>query len=492
MNSLARVVALCALCSSALSLAASPTPPVEESLSCVPAAKPFFHRAWDALANVHLDEARQLFAQTVAVDPACVLAWAHLGALTPGNNGRRMVDDAVIGSSSLTEVERLQVMALAAQHRGDDAQALSLLRSALVYDPRSYMVSFAVAQREGVLRQWAAMVAPAKHATELAPERGAAWNLLGYAYVGLKQHPQAVTAFRRYAQVAPLEPNAHDSLGDALLANDQLEEAKAAYERALDSSGETFWASGHGVATVCALEGDWFCARAAIEKARRTAPSQKDRLKLMEWTAWSYLADDQPGEAYRAIDELEQDARRLGLDSHVADARLLKSRFFLAQGRNRDALEKLIVLGASKFPTLTDAQRQSFETRRLHGLLEALVRVGNVSEAEKTLKQLRAPLASRPHDLELTDAVAHGRGLIALQKKDPTRAITAFSECSETADACRLDLARAQDVAGQREQARQTRSALKAANHRDPEYWWVHVKAVQGLEKQREENRPAF
>lgn len=493
MNSLPRVVALCAVCSSVFSFAASPVPPAdEESLSCRPAARPFFHRGWDALANVHLDEARELFTQTVAVDPACVLAWAHLGALTPGANGRKLVDDAVAGSSSLTEVERLQVMALAAQHRGDDEQALSLLRSALVYDPRSYMVNFAVAQRAGVLRKWAEMVPPARRATELAPERGAAWNLLGYAYVGLENHPQAVTALRRYAQVAPLEPNAHDSLGDALLANDQLEEAKAAYLRALESSGGTFWASGHGVATVCALEGDWFCARAAIEKARRNAPAQDDRLKLMEWTAWSYLADDQQGEAYRALDELEQDALRLGLESHVADARLLRGRFFLAQGRYREALDRLIVLGATKFPSLTDRQRHSLDTRRLHALLEALVRAGKVQEAEKALTQLASPLRTQPHDAELADAVAHARGLIALQKKNATRAITEFAACTQTAHACRLDLARAQDTAGQRQQALKTRSALKSANQRDPEYWWARVRAVQGLEQQRDENRPAF
>lgn len=490
MNSLARMFVLCALCSSAVF---SATPPVnEESLSCLPAAQPFFHRGWDALANAHLDEARELFVQTVAVDPACVLAWAHLGALTPGVNGRRMVDDAVAGSAALTEVERLQVRALAAQHRGDDEQALSLVRSALAVDPRSYMVSFAVAERSGALRQWGAMLAPAKHATELAPERGAAWNLLGYAYVGLAQHAQAAAAFRRYAQVAPFEPNAHDSLGDALLANDQLDEARAAYRHALEISGDTFWAAGHGVATVCALQGDWFCARAALEKARRTAPSQEDRLTLMKWIAWSYLADDQAGEAYRALDEMEQDARSLGLEAHLADARLLRSRFLLAQGRAREALEKLIVLSTAKFSTLTDVQRRSYETRRLHGLLEALVRVGNVREAERTLAQLRAPLEARPRDLELIDAVAHGRGLIALQKKDVTRAIVAFAECSATADACRLDLARAQDAAGQRELAMKTRAELRGANRRDPEYWWVRVRAAQALEKPRAENRPAF
>ena len=58
-------------------------------------------------------------------------------------------------------------------------------------------------------------------------------------------------------------------------------------------------------------------------------------------------------------------------------------------------LEKESLSSTTKFSTLTDVQRRSYETRRLHGLLEVLVRVGNVSEAEKTLAQLRSPTRSR-------------------------------------------------------------------------------------------------
>lgn len=480
MNTLARVVALCAACSSAVVLSSPPDlamKATETPLSCVSAARPFFTRAWEALSNVNLDDARELFAQTVAVDPTCTLAWAHLGALTPGANGRRMVDDAVASHGPITEVERLQVRALAAQHRGDHEQALSLLRSALVYAPRSYELNFEVAQRAGVLRLWAEMVPAAQRATELAPDRGAGWNLLGYAHVGLKQHPQAVAAFRHYAEVVPTQPNAYDSLGDALLANNQLEEAKAAYQRALDLSGGTFWASGHGVATVYALQRDWFAARAAIEKARRSAPQLDDRLQLMEWTAWSYLADDQPGEAYRALDELEQDARRVGLEARLADARLLRGRFLLTQRRYRDALTTFMVLGAQKFPTLNDGQRLAVDAARLHGMVEAQARLGNLSDAEKTLGLLRTRFEARPRDVQGLDAIAHGRGLIALQKKDPAQAISAFMQCSEAYDACRLHLAEAQEAAGDPAEASRTRALVRLANHRDPEYWWVAVRA---------------
>ena len=498
MSTLARVVALGALCSSAVGLAAPPryADEVEEKVSCLPAARPFFHRAWESLSNLRLDEARDLFTQTVAVDPACTLAWAQLGALTPGPNGKHMVEDAKAASTLLTEVERLQVLALVAQQRGDHEQALSLVRSALIYSPRSYTLNFGVAQLAGTLQRWPEMVAAAQHATELAPERGAGWSLLGHAYVGLKQNEQATAAFRHYAEAAPLEPNAHDSLGDALLANNRLEQARAAYQRALESSAGTFWVSAHGLATVYAIQGDWFSARAAIEKARHTAPLKDDQLGLMTWTAWSYLADDQPGEAYRALDELEQDAARSGLEARVADARLLRGRFLLAQGRYRDALTRFIVLGPQRFPTLTEGQRHSVEAKRLQGMIEANARLGNVADAEKAFTRLRAMFQARPNDLQGSDAIARAKGQIALQRKDPGGAIQAFSQCSERFDACKLDLAEAQELSGQSTAASQTRALVRVANHRDPEYWWARARAIERSRdaepRAQQEDRSAF
>lgn len=479
----------------ALCLAASPpaeelnTPRYEEALSCRPAAKPFFNRAWDALANVHLEEARSLFQAAVQLDPTCTLAWAHLGGLTPGEDGRRLLEGAIAGGRGLTEQERLQVLALAAQQRGDHEQALALIRSALIYDPLSYRLNFTLAQRAGLLHRWSEALPAALKATELEPRRGAGWNQLGYAYLGLGKPQQAVAALKRYAQVAPLEANAHDSLGDALLASHQLEAARAAYQRALDVSDGSFWVAGHGVATVCAIEGDWACARAAIDRARQAATKEDDRLRLLAWTAWSYLAEGETGDAHRAVDELEQDAVRLGLEHRVHEARLLRARLLLTQGKHREALNRLIVLGAQKFSSLDPEQRAVCEVKRLRGTIEAQVRLGRVLEAEKTLAKLQQLTANRARDPESLDALAHARGLIALQRKDVPAAIIAFNRCSEAFDACKLSLAQAQELAGDSAGAKQTRAKIRAANHRDPEYWWARTRAVDPPREQVERSR---
>lgn len=444
---------------------------------CVPAARPFFSQAWDALANVHLDEARALFTQTIAVDPRCTLAWAYLGSLTPGAAGARMLDDA--RDAAAPKEEQLVVQALAALHAGTPEAAVTALRQAHDAAPKSYEAAFLLAQRLAVLERWGEAVEVAQRATKLAPARGPAWNVLGYALLGQRK-PEAVAAFQSYARAAPSEPNAHDSLGDALLANGQWDAARAAYQKALETSGDTFWPSEHGVATACAMQGDWFCARAAIEKARRLATQPNDRVGLLAWSAWSLLAAGQGDEALATLDELEQDARRSFLDDRVAEARVLKGRFLTVLGRPKDALAVLQTPG-KPLVGAAEPQRQALEATRLHALALAQVKTGAVAEAEKTLARLREV---KGDVAVVKDLAAHAGGVVALAKGQTAAAVGTMRACSEALLACRLELALAQaktDPAA----AQKTLADLLGRPRREPEYWWVRVQALQASKAEK-------
>jgi hypothetical protein len=196
------------------------------------------------------------------------------------------------------------------------------------------------------------------------------------------------------------------------------------------------------------------------------------------WTAWSHLARGDTGEAHGAVDELDLDASRLGLQALMYEARLLRGRLLLAQGKHRDALNSFIVLGAQRFPSLENEQHTVFEVRRLRGVIEAQARLGRVREAETTLTRLQKLTAARQRDPESLDALAHARGLIALQRKDVPAAIIAFNRCSEEFVTCKLSLAQAQELAGDSAGARKTRAKIRAGNYRNPEYWWARTKAV--------------
>src|SRR2546425_874170 len=65
--------------------------------------------------------------------------------------------------------------------------------------------------------KWTEAVGAMTRATAIDPRAGSAWNGLGYANLLQGRTDDAIAALKKFVEVAPNEPNAHDSLGEALL-----------------------------------------------------------------------------------------------------------------------------------------------------------------------------------------------------------------------------------------------------------------------------------
>lgn len=457
--------------------------PVEYPLSCTRPAKTAFLEAWEALSNAHVDDARALFRKAVAADPKCVMARAMLGVVTPGPEGKILVDQALNMTARLSEIERLDLQALEASSAGNPERALAAMRTAQLLSPDIYLVNLQLAAYAKDMQKWDEMLQAAQRAAALHPLSGAAWNLVGYAYLGLKQYPEAIVAFKRYAQLSPNEPNAHDSLADALLANGQLDAALAEYHRAIEVSGAKFWISWDGAATVMALQGKWDQAREALDTARAAAIEPADKLRFTRWMAWTLLAEGRVPEALKAIEVNEREAAITGLDGSAARARAIRGKFLLYAGQYADAWKQFSALDRARLSALaiSEGEVRELAIAGLAGMVEASSRLGRLEDSVKALARLEALQREVPGDLAGADAVFLSRGLVALEKNDLVGAIEALKGCSELADRCHLALAEAQERAGDRAAATDTRQAIVKANHRDAASWAVRAQAQAAL-----------
>lgn len=490
-----RVAAIAALSVSLSSLAgANPNAPApaaeapkavmkEYPLSCNAAAKPLVLKAWNVMFTGHDDDARAMLKQAVADDPKCVMAKATLATITPGAQGKVMFDEALGMTAGLSEVEKLDLQSREAMLKGDPERALQLARKTRDLIPDVAIASIVVSMAAQEVQQWDAALTAAQRAVDLEPSNATAWNILGYANIGAHKYAEAVSAFKRYAEISPADANAHDSLADALLANGQLDEAAAHFQKAIDVSAGRFYLSYTGIAAVKGIKGDWDGARAAVAKARDAATEPAMKVKYERWAAWAWLAQGNTPAALRAIDASTKVAAAAKLDGEVAWGSVLRGRFALHTGNYPEALRQFAAAEKVKLDALPDMQRNHIDGHRLAGVIEAQARGGKVVDAEKTLPQLERIFASVPGDTGGADLLARSRGLIALAKKDPKGAIESFSMCTERADACRLDLAEAQEKSGDRAAANDTRTALLKANHRDPSYWAVRVRAEKAMKK---------
>ncbi len=487
MKTLCRAAALAALSLSVLSFAAPPAAPaapaaptapaVEYPLSCAAASKPLYAKAREAQFNARMDEARSLFKQVLAADPKCTMAKAMLATLTPGAEGRASFTEALGLTAGLSEVEKTELKAMEAGRKGDPEQALALRTKARDLAPNVYELNLALAEAANWPQRWDVVVAAAKKATELNPKAGAGWNMLGYGYVGQHAYPDAIAAFRKYVELFPTESNPHDSLADALLANGQLDEAGAEYQKAIDVSNGTFWMSATGVAAVKGLRGDYDGARAALEKGVAAATLPQDKAELGNWIAWTLFAQGKLADALKAVDANEKAAVAAKLDGTAAWAPVTRGALHLYGGKPADALKQYAVAEKVKMDSFTPGGRRFLTSERLSGVLQAHALAGKVAEAEKVATELEAVFKDTPGSPNAIDAIAYARGVIALAKKDAKGAVMSFSKCTELADLCHLRLAEAQDLAGDATAATQTRTALLKANRRDAFFFWVRTRA---------------
>jgi hypothetical protein len=76
-----------------------------------------------------------------------------------------------------------------------------------------------------------------KYGYTVTPPEGQV-NVMGYQALGNGKHTEAIEIFRYNAKLYPLSANPYDSLGEALEAAGQLEEARKAYARAFELGGK--------------------------------------------------------------------------------------------------------------------------------------------------------------------------------------------------------------------------------------------------------------
>lgn len=147
---------------------------------------------------------------------------------------------------------------------------------------RGLVAQGAIAGREGDRRRAEGLY---REALAACPDRSLPYNALGYFLLEEKRPAEAVEVFRANVAAVPRDPNAHDSLGEALLAQGRVREAAAEYGRALEMNGY-FSPSWLGLARCRELEGRRAEACAALRRYLALEPAgpraEKARKRLAE------------------------------------------------------------------------------------------------------------------------------------------------------------------------------------------------------------------
>ncbi len=191
-------MALTAACSS------QPAPP-PAAQSAAPATIPITTKSDEARA--HFDKGHMLFEnlrpadavaeldQALKLDPDFVSARMLRGVVTPGPDGVKELEAAVVGAGSLPEAERLYIEGAAAVRRGDFEKAQASVKRLVELAPGDARAFYALGQVQLFGQKYAEAATALRKATELNPSAGGAQNMLGYAALRQGDTAGAIAAF---------------------------------------------------------------------------------------------------------------------------------------------------------------------------------------------------------------------------------------------------------------------------------------------------------
>jgi len=369
------------------------------------ASRHFFAGVSDA-RNIFFSRAAMHFDRALDVDRNLGLARAFRAAVAPGPTQAERtaaIDSAIATMTSATTAER--VVALALREFPNRERAHALWKTAVTLVPGDPTVAFYAALTTPAPGNVAAL----RTVTERFPDDAPAFNILAYQLWQQGDHDGGFKAVRRYVELAPDQPNAHDSYAELLQWSGRMTEAQAHYARAvqLDSS---FSEAYMGIAEVSQLSGRGADARRQIQLAIAHSPSKASTVDYTRDLARSFLMDGMVKEGMDQFANALRDAQTLNRPALIAQIHRDMAFFDAQLGRGTAIASHLAAAGAGG----ADDPMQTELTAAAHAV------GGDISVARQATQKLAA-LAQPDNQFATHASVINA--IIALRENKPKDAL---------------------------------------------------------------------
>ncbi len=252
------------------------------------------------------------FTRAAATDPnfgQAYVTWAEWAA-EQGNRAEveRITALASARGSSISELDRARLAALAAELRGDVTASVQALETAVRFDPTDLQLLHRLARLNLNGRRYAEATQNFRMALAAEPTSAVLLNELGYAEMYAGDLSAATKALDEYRRLQPADPNALDSLGDVNFYFGQFPAAERYYRESFEkdpgfNGGGALLKAAHARLRT----GDTIGADALFNQYLETRRKAKDQLAEFRYAEWEFLS----GRRQQAVAMLDGLARSL-------------------------------------------------------------------------------------------------------------------------------------------------------------------------------------
>jgi tetratricopeptide (TPR) repeat protein len=441
-------------------------------------ARAFFEQGREHAANSEPALATPLFDKAIQADDRFALAHAYRATSGGGFEvARTFVDRAVALAGGVSPGEKLWIEASRAAVYGDTAALQGAIEALVKLHPDDKWVQLRAGTHYQDMGDWARAGPHYDKATALDPNFAAAFNVIGYTRMATGDLPGAEKALRRYVELRPKAPNAHDSLAELLMKMGRFDDSIASYRKALEVD-PGFSSSWEGIGNCQALRGRYPEAREAYARGAAAASDLWGKLRARYWRTVSYVHEGKTGEALASFDETRVFADENGAPGAAIWSRL-DAAWLLIETDAVGAAAALLDAAAAQVasPALPPTTRPNFEVALQRLRVLALARIHEF-DAARALAQKNRAAAEASRNVAAQKWIAGVQAWTELEAGKPEAALELTARAMRDNAWTLYVEAVAKERKGEVASARKTYGELARWNQNDLGYALVRAKAL--------------
>ena len=390
-----------------------------------------FLKGRDLFEKLRARESLAYFENAFTKDNKFVMAYYYHSLANPTNKGFfKDLDNAVANAGNVSEGERLFVLALKAGVDGNQKAQEDYLTKLVKLYPDDERAHQQLGQFYFGQQKFDLAVQHLKKATEIAPDYSLSYNMLGYSYRNLGNYTEAEKAFKKYIELIPDDPNPYDSYAELLSKEGRYEESITQYQKALDIN-PGFFNSRMGISNNLIYLKKYDEAKDNCDKSYEAAKNNGER-RFALFTKTVACVDQ--GDTEGALAEMQ---KQFTLAKDINDAGAMTGdlntmgNILLEAGRYDDAKAKFEeALSVMEGSDLADEVKQNTKRLDIYNRGRIALMTGKVEDAKKLAEQFSASANKANNTFQIW--LAHSlNGLIAMQEKNYTNAISEFEKSNQ-------------------------------------------------------------
>jgi tetratricopeptide (TPR) repeat protein len=394
-------------------------------------AKKDYLQGRDLAERLLFHEAREHFENAIAKDSNFAMAYFALAQGAPTAKGffENMKKAAALAEKA-SEGERLMILGFDAGANGDPATRGEDYEKLVALFPNDQRAHFFLGIHYSGLQNYPKAIEEFTKATEIDSNYAPAYNLLGYAHRFMGDYAAAESAFKKYIELIPNDPNPYDSYAELLMKLGRFDESITQYEKALAQDSH-FMSAFRGVAADLMFEGKPDQAMAQLKTSYEMARNDGERRAAMFAMTALYVNGGKLDSALGEMDKQYEMAEKIDDVAQMAADLGTKGDLLYEMGKYDDALaqyQKAAKMVESS--DLSDAIKENVRINQHYDLARISAKkkdfkkaVAEVEEFQKGAEAMKNPgLVRQGHELA---------GLVALEQKDYDKAIAELQQASQ-------------------------------------------------------------